>query len=188
MKKKQKKRHREERCSSPRTLSKETIPQYFYMPITQAAKELNVGLTLLKKRCRELGIRKWPHRKLMSLHISRARDRAASDDDGKSHCCRTKNLTRPVPISDFDWKRWRYRPHLVKAEDFLESVPPPSRPHHLKSWKDPMPLKQVWFLHPHPCLKHIALRVDGADGEKPYFWRIKNLMRPVPASDFDWKR
>ncbi|KAJ0751175.1 putative transcription factor Nin-like family [Helianthus annuus] len=49
------------------TLSREVISQYFYMPITQAAKELNVGLTLLKKRCRELGIRRWPHRKLMSL-------------------------------------------------------------------------------------------------------------------------
>ncbi|KAL7600591.1 hypothetical protein Lser_V15G21559 [Lactuca serriola] len=48
-------------------LSRETISQFFYMPITQAAKELNVGLTLLKKRCRELGIRRWPHRKLMSL-------------------------------------------------------------------------------------------------------------------------
>ncbi|KAD4385315.1 hypothetical protein R6Q59_010364 [Mikania micrantha] len=48
-------------------LSREMISRYFYMPITQAAKELNVGLTLLKKRCRELGIRRWPHRKLMSL-------------------------------------------------------------------------------------------------------------------------
>ena len=48
-------------------LSREVISQYFYMPITQAAKELNVGLTLLKKRCRELGIRRWPHRKLMSI-------------------------------------------------------------------------------------------------------------------------
>ncbi|GFZ03592.1 pentatricopeptide repeat (PPR) superfamily protein [Actinidia rufa] len=52
-------------CS--KALSREIISQYFYMPITQAAKELNVGLTLLKKRCRELGIRRWPHRKLMSL-------------------------------------------------------------------------------------------------------------------------
>ncbi|WVZ09760.1 hypothetical protein V8G54_014290 [Vigna mungo] len=50
-----------------RKLSRETISEYFYMPITQAARELNVGLTLLKKRCRELGIRRWPHRKLMSL-------------------------------------------------------------------------------------------------------------------------
>ncbi|KAI4341447.1 hypothetical protein MLD38_026172 [Melastoma candidum] len=48
-------------------LSKKAISRYFYMPITQAAKELNVGLTLLKRRCRELGIRRWPHRKLMSL-------------------------------------------------------------------------------------------------------------------------
>ncbi|XP_017419709.1 protein RKD1 [Vigna angularis] len=50
-----------------RKLSRKTISEYFYMPITQAAREMNVGLTLLKKRCRELGIRRWPHRKLMSL-------------------------------------------------------------------------------------------------------------------------
>lgn len=61
------KRCREEKDNSSKILSRETISQYFYMPITQAAKELNVGLTLLKKRCRELGIRRWPHRKLMSL-------------------------------------------------------------------------------------------------------------------------
>ncbi|XP_019153284.1 PREDICTED: protein RKD1-like [Ipomoea nil] len=48
-------------------LSKKTISNYFYMPINQAAKELNVGLTQLKKRCRMLGIRRWPHRKLNSL-------------------------------------------------------------------------------------------------------------------------
>ncbi|KAL2645983.1 hypothetical protein AAZV13_05G024000 [Glycine max] len=53
--------------SSCRMLSRKTISQYFYMPITQAARELNVGITLLKKRCREVGIRRWPHRKLMSL-------------------------------------------------------------------------------------------------------------------------
>ncbi|KAK6920874.1 RWP-RK domain [Dillenia turbinata] len=60
------KRSRDGKTTS-KTLSRDQISQYFYMPITQAAKELNVGLTLLKKRCRELGIRRWPHRKLMSL-------------------------------------------------------------------------------------------------------------------------
>nr|GMC52641.1 protein RKD1-like [Ipomoea batatas] len=54
-------------CKSALILSKETISNYFYMPINQAAKELNVGLTQLKKRCRRLGIRRWPHRKLNSL-------------------------------------------------------------------------------------------------------------------------
>nr|GMC55316.1 protein RKD1 [Ipomoea batatas] len=54
-------------CKSALMLSKKTISNYFYMPINQAAKELNVGLTQLKKRCRMLGIRRWPHRKLNSL-------------------------------------------------------------------------------------------------------------------------
>jgi len=57
----------EEKSGSARTLSRNTVSQYFYMPISQAAKELNVGLTHLKKRCRDLGIQRWPHRKLMSL-------------------------------------------------------------------------------------------------------------------------
>ncbi|XP_059302183.1 protein RKD1-like [Lycium ferocissimum] len=48
-------------------LSREAISKCFYMPINQAAKELNIGVTLLKIRCRDLGIRRWPHRKLMSL-------------------------------------------------------------------------------------------------------------------------
>ncbi|XP_002865951.2 protein RKD4 [Arabidopsis lyrata subsp. lyrata] len=44
------------------------IKQFFDRPIMRAAKELNVGLTVLKKRCRELGIYRWPHRKLKSLN------------------------------------------------------------------------------------------------------------------------
>lgn len=59
---------REEKHITSRTsLTRETISKYFYMPITDAARELNIGVTLLKKRCRELGIRRWPHRKLISL-------------------------------------------------------------------------------------------------------------------------
>jgi RWP-RK domain len=50
-----------------RVLTLEEVSQYFYMPIIQAAKELNVGLTLLKKKCRELGIPRWPHRRMKSM-------------------------------------------------------------------------------------------------------------------------
>ena len=53
MKKKPKKRCREEMCYRFKISSKEVIPQYFYMPITQAAKEPNLELAPLKKRCRE---------------------------------------------------------------------------------------------------------------------------------------
>ncbi|KAK9724834.1 hypothetical protein RND81_05G101700 [Saponaria officinalis] len=49
------------------TISYEEIRKYFDMPISKAAKELNVGLTVLKKRCRELNIKRWPHRKIKSL-------------------------------------------------------------------------------------------------------------------------
>ena len=85
MRKKQKKRRRKERCSSSRTLSTETIPQYFYMPITQAVKEPNMELAPLKKRCRERVVRRWPHRKLMSLHVSHAYDRADGANGGKPY-------------------------------------------------------------------------------------------------------
>ena len=53
MKRKPKKRCREEMCCRFKISSKEAIPQYFYMPITQTAKEPNSGLAPLKKRCRE---------------------------------------------------------------------------------------------------------------------------------------
>ena len=53
MKEKSKKRCREEPHCHFKISSKEVIPQYFYMPITQVAKEPNSGLAPLKKRCRE---------------------------------------------------------------------------------------------------------------------------------------
>ncbi|XP_078179613.1 protein RKD1-like [Carex rostrata] len=55
------------RAREERVLTLEEVSQYFYMPIIQAAKELNVGLTLLKKKCRELGIARWPHRQMKSM-------------------------------------------------------------------------------------------------------------------------
>lgn len=53
--------------SRAKMLSLETISQYFYMPMAQAAEEMNVSVTTLKKRCRELRIKRWPNRKLNSL-------------------------------------------------------------------------------------------------------------------------
>lgn len=49
------------------SLGLDEIQKYFDFPISKAAKEMNVGLTLLKKRCRELNIMRWPHRKIKSL-------------------------------------------------------------------------------------------------------------------------
>ncbi|XP_078428295.1 protein RKD1-like [Wolffia australiana] len=64
--------NRGERASLARprssSMSFEDISRFFYMPMTEAAKTMRVGLTLLKKRCRALGISRWPHRKIKSLN------------------------------------------------------------------------------------------------------------------------
>ncbi|CAA2966279.1 Hypothetical predicted protein [Olea europaea subsp. europaea] len=48
-------------------LELDEIQKYFDVPITKAAKELNVGLSVLKKRCRELNILRWPHKKIKGI-------------------------------------------------------------------------------------------------------------------------
>ncbi|OVA00622.1 RWP-RK domain [Macleaya cordata] len=43
------------------------LAKYFDLPIAEASRNLKVGLTVLKRKCRELGIPRWPHRKIKSL-------------------------------------------------------------------------------------------------------------------------
>ena len=40
----------------------------FSRPIKQAASELGICTTLLKKICRQHGIKRWPYRKVTSIH------------------------------------------------------------------------------------------------------------------------
>ncbi|KAL1207867.1 Protein RKD1 [Cardamine amara subsp. amara] len=114
-------------CSVSKTLSKETISFYFYMPIAQAAKELNIGLTLLKKRCRELGIQRWPHRKLMSLKklISNVKELKKMEGEGEENeeklkialekLEKEKKTIEKLPDSEFEDKTKRLRQACFKA-------------------------------------------------------------------------
>ena len=45
-------------------LTFEQLSRHFSVPIKQAAQELNVGVTVLKRQCRKLGVTRWPYRKL----------------------------------------------------------------------------------------------------------------------------
>ncbi|KAL0355762.1 UNVERIFIED_CONTAM: protein RKD1 [Sesamum radiatum] len=108
--------------ASSKKLSKKTISQYFYMPITQAARELNVGLTLLKKRCRELGIRRWPHRKLMSLQtlIKNVQELGKEEGEGKLKESiqileKQKKLMEEIPDLQLEDKTKRLRQACFKA-------------------------------------------------------------------------
>jgi transcriptional regulator of acetoin/glycerol metabolism len=38
---------------------------YAVLKIEDAAKELGMGTTALKKRCRQYGIHRWPHRQVL---------------------------------------------------------------------------------------------------------------------------
>ncbi|PWA49881.1 hypothetical protein CTI12_AA477500 [Artemisia annua] len=66
-------------------LSKEVVAQYFHLPIAEAAKQLNVSLTVLQRSCRYMGFQHWPHRKLNSLDLLisnlEAENRGATVDD-----------------------------------------------------------------------------------------------------------
>lgn len=45
------------------------LARYFHLPINEAAQQLNICTTLLKKLCRNNGVKRWPHRKLKSLDV-----------------------------------------------------------------------------------------------------------------------
>ena len=46
---------------------------YFYLPLSKVAVEFGVCATVLKKRCRDLGVKRWPFRKIRSLRRSIAK-------------------------------------------------------------------------------------------------------------------
>ncbi|CAI0431499.1 unnamed protein product [Linum tenue] len=101
-------------ATATNALTRESVSKYFYMPITQAARELNVGLTLLKKRCRELGLKRWPHRKLMSLQtlISNVRHLQAEGDDDDSDSSRSARLKEAIRVLEKEQKLLEECPDL----------------------------------------------------------------------------
>ncbi|XP_042016371.1 protein NLP1-like [Salvia splendens] len=112
----------EESNKNKKKLTRQIISQYFYMPITQAARELNVGLTLLKKRCRELGIRRWPHRKLMSLQtlIKNVQEFGKEEGEGKLQESleileQQRKLMEEIPDLQLEEKTKRLRQAFFKA-------------------------------------------------------------------------
>ncbi|KDP31256.1 hypothetical protein JCGZ_11632 [Jatropha curcas] len=121
------KKCREEKVSNnsiSKALTRERISKYFYMPITQAAKELNVGLTLLKKRCRELDIRRWPHRKLMSLqtlieNLQQMKVEGKESEEKLKEAIeileREKRMLEEMPDMDLEHKTKRLRQACFKA-------------------------------------------------------------------------
>lgn len=51
----------------PITLNAATLRAHFNMPLNDAAKRMGVCATSIKKVCRKIGIKHWPHRKLKAV-------------------------------------------------------------------------------------------------------------------------
>lgn len=62
------------------------LEDFYHVPLNIAAKELNVSLTMLKKLCRQYGIKRWPHRQVSSLNksLSKLENKVATCKDAKS--------------------------------------------------------------------------------------------------------
>nr|BAN21750.1 minus dominance protein [Gonium multicoccum] len=50
-------------------LTSADISNYFHLPIKEASKSLGISTTYLKRLCRQLGIPRWPYRKVASLEL-----------------------------------------------------------------------------------------------------------------------
>lgn len=65
------------------------LAQFFHFPINEAAKQLKICPTVLKKICRRHGLRRWPHRKLQSIDRTLGKLRPlldlASNDVNQQH-------------------------------------------------------------------------------------------------------
>jgi hypothetical protein len=59
----------EDRCYKNEIISnvKQLITLYADLNMEDAARQLGIGVTALKKRCRQVGIHRWPHRQIKSL-------------------------------------------------------------------------------------------------------------------------
>ena len=54
-------------CGSMLLQSQQLTSMFATLKIEEAAKELGMGVTALKKQCRQHGIYRWPHRQVETL-------------------------------------------------------------------------------------------------------------------------
>ncbi|KAL0697901.1 hypothetical protein Bca4012_054023 [Brassica carinata] len=105
-------------CSVAKPLSKETIKLYYHMPLTQVAKELNIGLTLLKKKCRDLGIQRWPHQVELNW-VEEMLEKGEGDADDLRNVLeklkKVEKMMEELPDLEFEDKIKRLRQAFYKA-------------------------------------------------------------------------
>ncbi|KAM7250805.1 hypothetical protein ACFE04_022688 [Oxalis oulophora] len=120
---KQKKR----KAANVKEISLEELVKYFDRTILEASRDLNIGLTLLKKRCREFGILRWPNRKIKSLDNlirllqKEARKRQQPNsimvENMESMLQKEKESIKRDPVVDLQTVTKKFRQYMYKRRD-----------------------------------------------------------------------
>ncbi|VFQ93506.1 unnamed protein product [Cuscuta campestris] len=102
------------RRAAPEDISRialQDLVKYFNLPITEASRSLKIGLTVLKKKCREFGIPRWPHRKIKSLDrlIVDLREETQQQNDGEDTTMVVSTKKRMV---EFERERIEKKPYM----------------------------------------------------------------------------
>lgn len=112
---------------STKELTVDELSSYFHLPINEVAKKLGLCVTVLKARCRERGITRWPYRKVRKLdniiHALERNQKCALRDDFKKQLALLKE-TRDVLLSNPNSTAHLKLGKLRTAKKFLASTSP----------------------------------------------------------------
>lgn len=64
----------------------ENLARFFHLTREEAAQRLDISVTLLKRKCRRLGIQRWPYRKIRALQERLVRVCASLSESGAALC------------------------------------------------------------------------------------------------------
>ncbi|GAQ80799.1 RWP-RK domain-containing protein [Klebsormidium nitens] len=95
-------------------LTVEDLTPYFDMPMSEACKALGIGSTVLKRRCRDLNIPRWPYRKVKSIEgLIRAINELGPSAEGTS----AKQVEETLQRLEGEKKRISESPGLTMAQE-----------------------------------------------------------------------
>ncbi|CEG43443.1 RWP-RK domain [Plasmopara halstedii] len=106
----------------------EAFSLYFHLPLKVAAEKFGVRATAFKKRCRAIGIRHWPYRKVRSLkrslqELHRCQEQAAlSDKQQAQYTTFTRQLERLLAPETYGLNPSdRVRPNFLTDDEDVQS-------------------------------------------------------------------
>ncbi|KAF5827988.1 hypothetical protein DUNSADRAFT_18384 [Dunaliella salina] len=85
-----------------RVLTKDALQSVYHLPINEAAAQLQVGVTVLKKFCRQHNVGRWPYRKLLSVDklVRSVEEQSEQNPAGANYIIRELGLLKQEIYND----------------------------------------------------------------------------------------